>query len=261
MYKQTLMDVTVSVKDYGGCLLIHVIGSLIGFIGILFLGRRVMRLKEIYECSMGPDAPGLAVAGYFFIMIGMTFLNVPSRSYEQTHLPQDYTGLILVNNLFAAVGSMTMVIIFGLYYQTYISYWFLLRIIQAGLAGMVMISAGQDVFTPLSTLGTSVLAGITFYWAAQFTYFSAFEDYCNIVAIHLIPGFIGIILPGLYASTDNMGFGTVEAAVAIAHLLWQIICLIITLVIVISAYSAIFLYYAIVPAYAILWKRYNIIEP
>lgn len=145
----------------------------------------------------------------------------------------------MVNNLFAMVGSAAAVIgLHCLVYQTHFNYWILLQIVQSAVAGIVLISAGVDVLRPLTAFLISLFGGIIFYFFARIVYYSSLEDYCNILPIHFISGVLGILIPPLLGSGENLGF---NVHYAFLHLGWQVICLSIVLLVLFFVYGFIFM--------------------
>lgn len=61
----------VAFHDFAGSAVVHVVGSLTGYIGCVILGRRIIRLRDIDDASVPTDSAGTALAGYFFILLGL----------------------------------------------------------------------------------------------------------------------------------------------------------------------------------------------
>lgn len=57
-HANVLAGYVVSVKDAAGGIAIHVSSGLAGLVGSLFLGRRLLKLKDIDESSIGIGSPG-----------------------------------------------------------------------------------------------------------------------------------------------------------------------------------------------------------
>lgn len=92
MHKFVLFTHRVSIKDHSGCLVIHTVGSFIGIMGTIVLGRRVLRLKDIQENSISADSPSLCVVGYILIILGLIAMGIPTTEYELHHIPANYLG-------------------------------------------------------------------------------------------------------------------------------------------------------------------------
>ncbi|XP_030751170.1 ammonium transporter 3-like isoform X2 [Sitophilus oryzae] len=55
MKNYTLLEEKVSLKDHGGNLSIHVPTSIVGLLGAIFLGRRIMKVQDIDPFSLGKE--------------------------------------------------------------------------------------------------------------------------------------------------------------------------------------------------------------
>nr|CAI5841986.1 unnamed protein product [Callosobruchus analis] len=112
MNKNILLDKRVSVKDYGGDLVVHLSSSLMGFIGAAFLGRRLMRVKDLDERSIGVGQSGSTIIGYILIIAGYIAFSLPTLKYERERAPSNYMDTILINNFIAlatVLSSITLV--------------------------------------------------------------------------------------------------------------------------------------------------------
>lgn len=226
LHKREFLEHSVSVKDHAGALVIHVTGGLVGLIGALFLGRRLLKLSDISTSSIGSEAPGTTVAGYIFVALGLIGFSLPMQSYEASHGPNNYIGLILINNIMAMAGGIIVVVVVQfLFYRDTFTYWLLLRCVQGALVGLVTISAGVDVYSPITAYMAASLTALIFYFVVLFVHNSWIEDYCNTTAIHLICGILGTILPPLVGSAENLG-SSVTSHVNIIHLGWQMLSLV-----------------------------------
>ncbi|GLG95441.1 Uncharacterized protein GBIM_02399 [Gryllus bimaculatus] len=219
--KATFIQNYVSYKDHGGGMLIHVCGGIVAFIGSLFLGRRLFRLEDIDGGFLTPESPASATVGYILVIYGLMAVCLPTPVYEVTHEPMNYIGLIFINNILAAAGGIITVVVLQFFFSgnLLLQYWTMLRYMQGAVAGIVTIAPGVDVYTPYVALGLGISGGILFYVIAYFMFYSALEDYANIIAAHLSCGFLGSLLPPLCGSRE--GFGVPHKI--IIHFGWQVI--------------------------------------
>ncbi|KAF2905560.1 hypothetical protein ILUMI_00608 [Ignelater luminosus] len=225
MHRKNFVGHLVSVKDHAGGLVVHVAGGVVGLIGALFLGRRLMRLSDIDESSIGPESPGSTITGYIFIALGLIAFSLPAPSYELTHIPYNYIGVILVNNIMAmAAGIIVVVILQFLFFRETFNYWIILRCMQGAIAGIVSIASGIDVYTPVLAFAIGAIAAIVFYFVVICVHNSSVEDYCNVIPIHLVCGLLGSMLPPLLGTTENLGT-SITSHFRIIHLGWQLLSL------------------------------------
>ena len=59
------------------------------------------------------------------------------------------------------------------------------------------VSGGPDFYSPIISILFGSLTGFIFYGVSEIIFKSAMEDNCNIISIHLIPGFLGSLLAPL----------------------------------------------------------------
>ncbi|CAH1962534.1 unnamed protein product [Acanthoscelides obtectus] len=109
MNKSILLEKRVSVKDYAGDLVVHLSSSLMGLIGIAFLGRRLLRVKDLDERSIGAGQSGSTIIGYILIIAGHIAFSLPTLKYESERAPNNYMNIILVNNIIALAAAFSCI--------------------------------------------------------------------------------------------------------------------------------------------------------
>ncbi|XP_033223434.1 uncharacterized protein LOC117177065 [Belonocnema kinseyi] len=187
-----IMNMMNSFEDHSGAAVIHVVGGLSALVGCLTLGRRILTLKDIDKSSIPSSSPAMLFAGYFLIFIGLqgiSSINISEKLEE-----------VLINNLLAASSSYLVVIILQ-FFQTgqFTDYWKITRCIQTVISGLVAVSAGPDFYSPTISILFGSLSGFIFCESSEIIFKSAVEDNCNIIATHLIIGFLGSLLAPLIA--------------------------------------------------------------
>lgn len=100
------------------------------------------------------------------------------------------------------------------------NHWTVMRCVQATVAGLVIVSAGANFYSPQAAVGLGSTGSVLFYLVARQVFDSALEDYCNIVAIHLICSLLGSFLAPLFDIYDN------DVGSILLNFSWQLICLI-----------------------------------
>nr|CAD7416447.1 unnamed protein product [Timema cristinae] len=218
-----MLDSDVSFKDQGGGCVVHASGGILALFGALFLGRRILFLKELDESSLPPSSPCCTLMGYALVLLGLTAFSLPTPRYELTRWPDNYIGVIVMNIVMSSSGgAITVVLLQLLVVRDSFTYWPMLRCVQGALAGIVVILPGVDVYRPLVTLAIGLSVGVILFIGARQTYQSAIEDYANVIIVHLVCGFLGVLLPPLLGSAENLG--TRSSHHVMAHLGWQMIC-------------------------------------
>ncbi|XP_057660145.1 ammonium transporter 3-like isoform X1 [Diorhabda carinulata] len=221
MNKSKLMGSKVSVKDYGGNLVIHLSSSIIGTMGSLFLGRRLIKMDDLDEHSLGREHSGNTMVGLVFIVLGYIAFNLPTPFFEANRKPHNYVGVILTNNLIAfGAGILIVCLLHLIIFRSIYNYWIIVRCFQGGIAGIISIAAAVDIYTYLESLGISAITSIFFFFFSILIHNTALEDYCNLISSHLIGSIIAVMACPLLANKQNF-----ETEFRKVHILWQFICL------------------------------------
>lgn len=133
-----------------------------------------------------------------------------------------------VNNLLAA-SSCTLLVValhFTFSRETF-NHWTIMRCVQGTIAGVVIVSAAANDYSPQIAIVLGCLGGVVFYLISRQIFRSALEDYCNVIAIHLACAILGSILaPVCAARTDE------DTVKILLDFSWQLICLIALLALV-----------------------------
>lgn len=236
----TIIEERVGIKDYGGSLVVHVPAATIGLVGALFLGRRIMKLKDVDKFSLGHEYSSGIVTGYFFIIIGQIGFNLPTAAYEARHAVKDYIGQVSVNSLMAmGAGILVVTLVLMVLTRDIYTYWIIVKCLQGGLAGLVTVTSGIDIYSPAINFGIACGGALIFFVTSNLIHYSALEDCCNIVAIYLICGSISILLPPFLGSGENLGL-SISVRLQFTHLLWQFLCLLVVLLITMIIFSSLF---------------------
>lgn len=84
-------------------------------------------------------------------------------------------------------------------------YWVLQKCLQGSLAGLVAVSAGVDVYNHLGAFLVAAAGTVVFYSVTIVLERLFYEDYCNLVPIHVFCAFLGAVLPPLVGNGENLG--------------------------------------------------------
>lgn len=71
MKENQFQGVTVNFHDHAGAALIHIVGGTAGLIGLLVLGRRLIRLRDLDKSSIAPPSRIHSTSGHICIVIGL----------------------------------------------------------------------------------------------------------------------------------------------------------------------------------------------
>lgn len=218
-----------SFVDNGGAGPVHVCGGAAALVGVLALGRRVLRVRDVDECSLPPGSGASVVGGYLLAIVGyagLAAINHPSMS-----------GVVFVNVVVAAAGGWAAAALFGVRSET-LDHWTLLRVAQGGVSGCVMVVAGAGLYSApvsllLGFLGGALSCASSYIWDS-----TALEDNVCVVPCSLLCGFLGTLavpVGGRLASLDTSRavmtqfgrqFLCTTAMLATTLILHSLICLI-----------------------------------
>ncbi|XP_017876455.1 ammonium transporter 1 member 3-like [Ceratina calcarata] len=216
MRMNELNDEKVHFHDFAGSTVIHLVGGLSGLIGCMILGRRILRLDSIDEASIAIGSSGTVYAGQLMVFMGLQAAYMPCYQ-EKKRLHYS----VYVNNLLAASACSLLVVLYHfLLPKEEFNHWTVMRCVQAMVAGLVMISAGADIYSPAVATCLGASASILFYLTSRQIFRSALEDYCNMIAIHLVCSILGSLLVPLFVIHDNN-----DASIILMNFLWHLICL------------------------------------
>lgn len=139
---------------------------------------------------------------------------------------------VMINTIISISSCTMIVIIIHFLNREPFNHWTITRCIQGIVAGVIVVSAGADVYPPTVALVLGAFGGILFYLFSKIIFQSKLEDYCNIFATNFICGLLGCLIVPFFHSIDDY-YDDIEDI--IYNFLWQFFCVIfiITIIIVI----------------------------
>lgn len=120
-------------------------------------------------------------------------------------------------------------------YRTASNYWNVLRCLQGGIAGLISVSSGIDLYHPLVSAAIASSSSIFFLIASLLIHSTAIEDHCNFTSSHLLCGFLSTLLCPMLIKEEYLG--NVNRRLFI---LWQSLCLLIVTLVSLLFGSALF---------------------
>ncbi|KAL3270575.1 hypothetical protein HHI36_021112 [Cryptolaemus montrouzieri] len=223
MAKRKAYKIRFSVKDHGGGMVIHLTSGVAALWGSVCLGRRLVKLKDIHESSLSNSSPGTSFIGYIFVIIGFISFSLPTRKYEFERVPDDFIGVVLVNSMMALTSGLLIVLMQCFCFGRISGHWIVSKCLQGCLAGLVAVSSGIDVYDHVVAFLIASVGSVTFYAVTIVSERMFFEDYCNLVPVHMFCGFVGAIFPPLLGNRENLGM-SVSLTLRFYHTIWQILC-------------------------------------
>ena len=179
--------------DFAGSTLVHSVGGWAALVAVWLLGPRIGKFKNGKTAViLGHNIP-LATGGVLILWLGWFGFNggsVLSANPAATSLT------LVTTSLAAAAGGIGAFILSTLLYKNYDLTMFLNGI----LGGLVGITAGADLMTPLDAILIGVIAGAIIVLAVSFIDRLKLDDPVGAIAVHLICGIWGTLAVGLFGS-------------------------------------------------------------
>ncbi len=184
--------------DYAGATVVHSTAGWIALAGSIMVGPRRGRLdqngKPIYQVRSNIPFATLGTFILWFSWFGFNGGNL--LKFE------DKIGVILLNtNLAAAAGVV------GAVATTFIlakNQSFMDAVFNGALGGLVAITAGSDILTPVQSVFVGIITGSVVVLGSRLLLKLKIDDAVNAVPIHAFGGACGAILCSVFASPENL---------------------------------------------------------
>ncbi|MGB5500032.1 MAG: ammonium transporter [Maribacter sp.] len=178
--------------DFAGSTLVHSVGGWAALVFIYLLGSRIGKFGDDGKPKAipGHNIP-LAAVGVFILWLGWFGFNGGSVLSADPAL----TSLVLVTtSLAAAAGGVSAFITSSVLYKNFDLTMFLNGI----LGGLVGITAGADLMSPLEAIIIGLLAGVIIVLGVALIDKLKLDDPVGAVTVHLICGIWGTLAVGLF---------------------------------------------------------------
>lgn len=178
--------------DFAGSTLVHAVGGWGALAGVIVLGPRIGRFA-----GKGNPFPAsnfaLGTIGVFILWLGWFGFNGGSVLSSDPAL----TSLVLVNTtLGACAGAIGAFILATIIFKTY-DFGLVLNGILAGLVG---ITAGADVVSPMEAIYIGFIAGIIVVLAVILLEKLKLDDVVGAIPVHLFCGVWGTLAVGIWGT-------------------------------------------------------------
>jgi ammonium transporter, Amt family len=185
-------------------------------LGVLFnLGPRIGKYtKEGLTRAFRPHNLHLTALGLMLIFTGFYGFYAACLVIASTTFP-GWANIYLSPT---TLGSITMVITFG-FAGGFTGGYFASRgdpfwTISGGLAGVIGVSAGADVYAPTMAYLISILTAVLVVYAGNWMETKMrVDDAVGAVAVHGVAGFLGMLWVGIFAAGYPTGINNVESSI------------------------------------------------
>ena len=204
--------------DFAGGAVVHISSGFAALVCALMLGKR----KGYGVESMLPHNLPMTVLGTGLLWFGWFGFNAGSAlganggaasAFVATHIAACAGGISWMSAEWLRTGKPTM-----------------LGVASGIIAGLATITPGAGFVSPLSALVIGIVAGAICYAAVVLKIRLGYDDSLDVVAIHGVGGFTGILATGLFASVGAQGlfFGNpgqfvIQLVLAVSTLLFVLV--------------------------------------
>lgn len=179
--------------DFAGSTLVHSVGGWAALVAVWLLGARIGKFKDgKSKAIQGHNIP-LATAGVLILWFGWFGFNggsVLSANPEATSIT------LVTTCLAAAAGGLSAFISSTLWYKNYDLTMFLNGI----LGGLVAITAGADLMSPIEAVSIGAIGGVIIVLAVALIDKIKLDDPVGAIAVHLICGIWGTLAVGVFGN-------------------------------------------------------------
>ena len=192
--------------DFAGSAIVHSVGGVLAFVGAIALGPRLGKYGKDGKSRAIPGHNLMAAAlGVFILWFGWFGFNPGSQLAASGEVNRiAISHVFLTTNLAAAAGAI------GTMFTSWIKYGkpsFSLTL-NGVLAGLVAITAGCDLVSPLGAAIIGLAAGIVLVFSIEFIDTKLhIDDPVGASSVHGVCGILGTILTGLFALDGGALYG------------------------------------------------------
>ena len=192
--------------DFAGSTAVHSIGGWCALVGATILGPRIGKYSKDGKSNAIPGhSLTLGALGVFILWMGWFGFN-PGSSLGITGegaLELSSRVFITTNLAAAAAATVTMVLTWVKYGKPDVS-----MTLNGVLAGLVAITAGCDVVSPLGATIIGVISAFAMVYGIEFVdKVLKVDDPVGAVGVHCINGVVGTILTGVFAMDGGLFYG------------------------------------------------------
>ena len=203
-FMMTTMGATF--HDFAGSAIVHSVGGVLAFIGAIFLGPRLGKYSKDGKSRAIPGHNLMAAAlGVFILWFGWFGFNPGSQLAASGEVNRiAISHVFLTTNLAAAAGgAATMIVTWLKYGKPSLS-----LTLNGVLAGLVGITAGCDLVSPVGAVVIGLVCGVVLVFSIEFIDTKLhIDDPVGASSVHGVCGIIGTLMTGLLAVDSGVFYG------------------------------------------------------
>ncbi len=196
----------ITFHDFAGSTVVHSVGGWIALVGASILGPRIGKYDKTGNSKAIPGHNlTIACLGVFILWFGWFGFNPGSQlAAASTDDQIAISHVFLTTNLAACMGGFLALVVSWLKYGKPS----LSLTLNGILAGLVGITAGCDVVSPIGAVIIGSICGTIMIYSVDFIdHVLKIDDPVGASSVHGVCGFIGTILTGLLAVEDGLFYG------------------------------------------------------
>ena len=201
-----MTTVGATFHDFAGSAIVHSVGGVLAFIGAIFLGPRLGKYSKDGKSRAIPGHNLLAAAlGVFILWFGWFGFNPGSQLAASGEVNRiAISHVFLTTNLAAAAGgAATMIVTWLKYGKPSLS-----LTLNGVLAGLVGITAGCDLVSPVGAVVIGLVCGMVLVFSIEFIDTKLhIDDPVGASSVHGVCGIIGTLMTGLLAVDSGVFYG------------------------------------------------------
>ena len=180
--------------DFAGSTLVHSVGGWAALVCAYLLGPRIGKYTKVgVKPIMGHNMP-LAAIGVFLLWFGWYGFNGGSVLSAD---PGGVSYVFVTTSLSAAAGIIGSLLTSVFYLKTND----LSMILNGSLAGLVGITAGADVISPMNAIYIGLISGTLVVFSIVFFDRIKIDDPVGAISVHLICGVWGTLAVGIFSTS------------------------------------------------------------
>jgi ammonium transporter, Amt family len=192
--------------DFAGSTAVHMVGGVAAVIGAAMLGPRIGKYDDHgkVRAILGHSIT-LGALGVFFLWFGWFGFNAGSTlGATGDEVLLSMSDIFVTTNLAASVGAITTMFISWIKYKKPdVS-----LTLNGALGGLVAITAGCDIVSPLGAAAIGLIAGFVVVFGIEFfDKVAKIDDPVGAITVHGLCGAIGTILVGVFALDGGLLYG------------------------------------------------------
>jgi Amt family ammonium transporter len=191
--------------DFAGSTVVHSVGGWIALAGAVIIGPRIGKYRKGKTYAIPGHSLTIAAMGVFLLWFGWFGFNPGSQlAASGAENASMISNVFLTTNLAAAAGGVAALITAWIRYGKPT----LSLSLNGVLAGLVGITAGCDMVSPVGAVLIGIISGIVMVFAVSiFDNVLKIDDPVGAISVHGVCGTLGTILTGLFALDSGLFYG------------------------------------------------------